>query len=184
MYDRTAVGLPQPIFTGSDEPTAAEGNNNTPPAEVVPMPSSVSQPTRPAERVIAVDPASSKAATTKPSTRTQATTTAAPAKSARPSTKEKDGKAAKVDGSNKNIQKTNKGLHYRIQIAVNSDRLSSEDKQFRGLDHLYIFKEGGRFKYVTGIYATKAEAQAALKEVRKSFSDAFIVKFNGNTHVP
>lgn len=184
MYDRTAVGLPQPIFTGSDEPTAAEGDNNTPPAEVVPMPSSVSQPTRPAERVIAVDPASSKAATTKPSTRTQATTTAAPVKSARPSTKEKDGKAAKVAGSNKNIQKTSKGLHYRIQIAVNSDRLSSEDKQFRGLDHLYIFKEGGRFKYVTGIYATKAEAQAALKEVRKSFADAFIVKFNGDTHVP
>ncbi|WP_454891766.1 SPOR domain-containing protein [Alloprevotella tannerae] len=47
-----------------------------------------------------------------------------------------------------------------------------------------MFKEGGRFKYVTGIYATKAEAQAALKEVRKSFADAFIVKFNGDTHVP
>ena len=28
------------------------------------------------------------------------------------------------------------------------------------------------------------QAQAALKEVKKSFTDAFIVKFNGDTHVP
>lgn len=195
-HDRTAVGLPQPIFTSSDESTADAEDKNTPPAEVVPLPSTTQQPTKPDERVIIVDPAPAKAAN-KPVARTQtknAVTTPAksiaptkPAQSAKASstsTKDKAGKTEKTTGGDKDKQKTAKGLHYRIQIAVNADRLSSSDKQFRGLSHLYIFKEGGRFKYVTGIYATKAEAQAALKEVKKSFTDAFIVKFNGDTHVP
>ena len=196
MYDRTAVGLPQPIFTSSDEPVVAAEDTNTPPAEVVPMPSTTPQPTRPAERVVIVDPAPSKAAnkpiartqtktpTTLPSKTTQPTKPTQPTKASSTLSKDKTAKTERTTSSDNAKQKSIKGLHYRIQIAVNSDRLSSEDKQFRGLDHLYIFKEGGRFKYVTGIYATKAEAQAALKEVRKSFSDAFIVKFNGNTHVP
>ena len=196
MYDRTAVGLPQPIFTSSDEPVVAAEDTNTPPAEVVPVPSTTPQPTRPAERVVIVDPAPSKAAnkpiartqtktpTTLPSKTTQPTKPTQPTKASSTLSKDKTAKTERTTSSDNAKQKSIKGLHYRIQIAVNSDRLSSEDKQFRGLDHLYIFKEGGRFKYVTGIYATKAEAQAALKEVRKSFSDAFIVKFNGNTHVP
>lgn len=196
MYDRTAVGLPQPVFTSSDEPAAAAEDTNTPPAEVVPVPSTTPQSTRPAERVVIVDPAPSKAAnkpiartqtktpTTLPSKTTQPTKPTQPTKASSTLSKDKAAKTERTTGSDKAKQKTIKGLHYRIQIAVNSDRLSSSDRQFRGLSHLYIFKEGGRFKYVTGIYATKAEAQAALKEVRKSFADAFIVKFNGDTHVP
>ena len=196
MYDRTAVGLPQPIFTSSDEPVVAAEDTNTPPAEVVPVPSTTSQPTRPAERVVIVDPAPSKAAnkpiartqtktpTTLPSKTTQPTKPTQPTKASSTLSKDKTAKTERTTSSDNAKQKSIKGLHYRIQIAVNSDRLSSSDRQFRGLSHLYIFKEGGRFKYVTGIYATKAEAQAALKEVRKSFADAFIVKFNGDTHVP
>ena len=192
-HDRSAVGLPQPIFTSSDDSMVAEEDKNTPPAEVVPVPATTPRPTRPAERGVVVDPPASNTAAQKPAVQTQKKEqTAAPAKSkpskAAPATaKDKTDKttaAQKSAGSDKENQKGAKGLHYRIQIAVNSDRLSSSDKQFRGLDHLYIFKEGGRFKYVTGIYATKAEAQAALKEVKKSFADAFIVKFNGNTHIP
>lgn len=194
-YDRTAVGLPQPIFTSSDDSAVAEEDKNTPPAEVVPVPTTTPRPTRPAERVVVVDPPASNTAAQKPATQTQKKEqTAAQAKSkpskAAPATAKDKAKADKATaaqksaGSDKENQKGAKGLHYRIQIAVNSDRLSSSDKQFRGLDRLYIFKEGGRFKYVTGIYATKAEAQAALKEVKKSFTDAFIVKFNGDTHVP
>ena len=69
-HDRTAVGLPQPIFTSSDESTADAEDKNTPPAEVVPLPSTTQQPTKPDERVIIVDPAPAKAAN-KPVARTQ-----------------------------------------------------------------------------------------------------------------
>ena len=43
-HDRTAVGLPQPIFTSSDDSMVAEDDKNTPPAEVVPVPTTTPRP--------------------------------------------------------------------------------------------------------------------------------------------
>lgn len=71
---------------------------------------------------------------------------------------------------------------YTIQLCASADRIalgSSEFKSYR--NKVREFRTSGtyRYKYCTGDYPTKAEAEKALQQVRKSFRSAYIVGFEG-----
>lgn len=72
--------------------------------------------------------------------------------------------------------------YFGIQIMGLGRLLKKGDPALKGLDAAAIKPPGSNiYKYVTGNYATRQQAGAALGKVRAKFPEAFVVKVNGNT---
>jgi N-acetylmuramoyl-L-alanine amidase len=72
---------------------------------------------------------------------------------------------------------------YTIQILASGSQLKSSDSQFksyRGKVVELLSTGRYRYKYCVGRYATQAEAKQSLAEVKQQFSDAYIIRFEGN----
>ena len=70
---------------------------------------------------------------------------------------------------------------YAIQLLASDKRVKSTDSQFKsykGRVKCYIGGGVLKYKYCYGTFATRAEAQRNLAEVRRSFKDAFVVHYN------
>lgn len=71
---------------------------------------------------------------------------------------------------------------YTIQILASTKRISLSDAELKGYrNRCAEFTSSGRYcyKYCYGTYATRQEAAKALKQVRDSFKDAYVVHFTG-----
>lgn len=81
----------------------------------------------------------------------------------------------------KSQAKSNSG--YTIQLAASDKILKSNDPWFKDYRGSVVRRNGsGRlpYKYCYGEYATRDEAQADLKRVKKLFKDAYVVGFEGD----
>lgn len=70
---------------------------------------------------------------------------------------------------------------YAIQLLASDKRVKSTDSQFKsykGKVKCYIGGGVLKYKYCYGTFATRAEAQRNLAEVRRSFKGAFVVHYN------
>ncbi len=70
---------------------------------------------------------------------------------------------------------------FTIQILSSGKVLKENDSQFKNYrNKVWYFESTGgyRYKYCIGRFATRAEASAELKEVKKYFSDAFVVEYS------
>ena len=114
------------------------------------------------------------------------TDTAASAESKEPAAKPavsaaKDAAAATAKGAEKKNAKLEKG--YTIQILASTKPLKANDWQFKSYKNKVIelrSKGRYRYKYCVGCYRTAAEAKADLAAVRKSFHDAYVVRYEGD----
>ena len=73
-----------------------------------------------------------------------------------------------------------KGKRYTIQLMASVNSISTshnEFKSYKGKAWEYVGSGTLKYKYCVGDYATKSEAQEAIKEVRKEFPQAFILTF-------
>ena len=71
---------------------------------------------------------------------------------------------------------------YTIQLISSMHSVDVNDYQFKGYKGKVTELLGSgkyKFKYCYGVYATSAEAQEALKGVRETFKDAYVVYFQG-----
>lgn len=71
---------------------------------------------------------------------------------------------------------------YAIQLISSTSEVDVNDYQFRGYrGRVYLLMGTGRwkYKYCYGRYSTAAEAEADLAEVRETFRDAYIVRYEG-----
>ncbi len=69
---------------------------------------------------------------------------------------------------------------YAIQIMASDKRISSDDRQFgayRGKVECYEGAGALKYKYCYGEFSTRAEAQRNLSAVRRTFRDAFVVRY-------
>lgn len=64
---------------------------------------------------------------------------------------------------------------YKIQFLTYNSRLPDGSKRFKGLSDVESYKDKGLYKYTCGSYSSRKEADRYLREVKKKFSDAFIV---------
>lgn len=72
----------------------------------------------------------------------------------------------------------NQGIVYKVQFASRSRKLDNPQSVYKYLQDIDYYEHNGMFKYTAGCFATKAEADAYLKEViAKGYTDAFVVKF-------
>ena len=71
-------------------------------------------------------------------------------------------------------------VYYGIQIMGLGRRLESGDKAFKGLEvNVVKSPDSNIYKYVTAKSKDQETASARLKEVRKKFPEAFLVKVTG-----
>ena len=72
---------------------------------------------------------------------------------------------------------------YAIQLLASDKKINGSDSQFksyRGKVACYVGGGKLKYKYCYGNFATRAEAQRKLSEVRRTFKDAFVIHYNGD----
>ena len=75
---------------------------------------------------------------------------------------------------------------YTIQLLASDRKIKTSDSQFktyRNKVSCYIGSGKLKYKYCYGNFATRAEAQRKLSEVKRTFKDAFVVHYNGENIV-
>ena len=85
-----------------------------------------------------------------------------------------DGKA-KNDGRNQVV--------YRVQYYTSEKRLNDNNVYLCGLKPSFVYKDNGLYKYTYGAAVDFEEAKSILKDVRRKFKTAFIVKFKNNKRI-
>lgn len=78
----------------------------------------------------------------------------------------------------------NAQIGYTIQLCASASPIkpsSSEFKSYRNKVREFVSDGKFKYKYCTGSYTSKAQAEKALKEVHKVFKNAYIVGYNGDT---
>ena len=75
-------------------------------------------------------------------------------------------------------------INFRIQFFTSKENLKISDKKFSQLQEVKKYHENGVWKYTAGDFKTLEEAQTMLKEVKKRYSDAFIVAYNNDKKIP
>ena len=78
----------------------------------------------------------------------------------------------------------NAQIGYTIQLSASASPIkpsSSEFKSYRNKVREFVSDGKFKYKYCTGSYTSKAQAEKALKEVHKVFKNAYIVGYNGDT---
>ena len=67
---------------------------------------------------------------------------------------------------------------YKVQFTTRSRAVDNAQSVYKNLKNVDYYEHNGMFKYTAGCFATKAEADAYLKEViAKGYDGAFVVKF-------
>lgn len=72
---------------------------------------------------------------------------------------------------------------YTVQLIASVKSVPLRDAQFRsyrGKVEQFVSDGRFRYKYCVGRFSDKAAAQRKLKEVRREFRDAFVVRYDGN----
>lgn len=74
-----------------------------------------------------------------------------------------------------------KSVIYRVQIISSTKAIPDGSSQFKDVKDIWHYEQQGIFKYTAGSYATKAEADKRMLELKKQgFDEAFIVAFDKN----
>ena len=90
--------------------------------------------------------------------------------------------AVPSDGAAEAVQDGKSERGYTVQLIASVKSVPLRDAQFksyRGKVEQFLSDGKFRYKYCVGRYADKSEAQRKLKEVRREFRDAFVVRYDG-----
>lgn len=71
----------------------------------------------------------------------------------------------------------NDELWYRLQVATTSAPVSSPNEMFKGKTDIFEFKDGSKYKYTIGKFATLTEAKNYKESLKTEYPDSFIVPF-------
>lgn len=77
-----------------------------------------------------------------------------------------------------------KPVNFRIQVASSKRKLNEEGRTFKGLEDVWMYEEGGAYKYTTGVADDLNTIKQQLSKVKQIVPDAFIVAFENNKRIP
>lgn len=72
---------------------------------------------------------------------------------------------------------------FKIQFMTAPKPLPAKDRRFKGLSPVDYYKDGGMVKYTFGSFSSQAEASKTLREVRRNFPDAFVIKMRDGKRI-
>ena len=75
-------------------------------------------------------------------------------------------------------------IRFKVQFMALPEKISLNDKRFNGIPNVNRYYEGGLWKYTAGNETNLPSAKDVLAEVKKKYSDAFIIAFQGETKIP
>ena len=84
--------------------------------------------------------------------------------------------------SSEAVQRADTEVRYAVQVLASPRQVALSSSQFgkyRNKVKQYDAEGSFRYKYCVGEYRTQEEARKALREVRRSFPDAFVVRCSG-----
>ena len=80
-----------------------------------------------------------------------------------------------VAGSENN---SNDNVFFSVQFASRDKKVPVSDKAFKKVPEVDVYEYNGAYRYISGHFATKAQATARQTELRNlGFSDAFVIAF-------
>lgn len=65
---------------------------------------------------------------------------------------------------------------YKIQFLTSPRQLNKNDRRLSGLKNVGFYQDGGSYKYTCGEYKTQQQAAADIRQVKKRYPDAFVIK--------
>lgn len=74
-------------------------------------------------------------------------------------------------------------LFYRLQVATTSAPVADPNEKFKGKPDIFEYKDGNKYKYMIGRFATIDEASSYKKVINVEYPDAFIVPFNNGKKI-
>ncbi|MDX9781363.1 MAG: hypothetical protein RBT35_00090, partial [Bacteroidales bacterium] len=74
--------------------------------------------------------------------------------------------------------------YYSIQILAVTKILKSGAADLKGVKEFGYKKVGAFYKYHTGTFTEQEDAAKFLKDIRKRFPQAFLIRIENNTIVP
>ena len=120
-----------------------------------------------------------------------ATTFVEPAEEPAPVVEEKPATEVKTDKKvasepEKTVEEAKVSDGYTIQLLASDKKIKTSDSQFKTYRNKVKCYIGGgklKYKYCYGEFASRAEAQRKLSDVKRTFKDAFVVHYNGENIV-
>ena len=95
-----------------------------------------------------------------------------------------DKKEKKRNKKNKGKVEFEKGVNFKVQIAMSSKLLELKPENFNGVEGVGIYKAGGLYRYVVGKKRNMTEANRLQLQLRaKGFKDAFVVAFSDGERI-
>ncbi|MFT4071550.1 MAG: N-acetylmuramoyl-L-alanine amidase [Dysgonamonadaceae bacterium] len=84
----------------------------------------------------------------------------------------------KVSANSKKTEAKGSKVVYKVQIITSPIKISKGSSQFKGLSPVELIHEKGQYKYTYGSSSDFNEILRILRDVRKKFKDAFIIKID------
>lgn len=84
-------------------------------------------------------------------------------------------KAKDVEKS-ESVEKSENEPYYTVQFLTAPQPLSASDDRIRGVADVEMYHHDGACKYISGRYSSLNEAKKALRKLKKSHPEAFIIK--------
>lgn len=81
-----------------------------------------------------------------------------------------------------NITTSCGGIEYRVQVLANDRSMSLKSKSFKG-ETVSEYYDRGMYKYTVGNYPTQAEADKALRRLKRKFPGAFVIKMENGKRI-
>jgi N-acetylmuramoyl-L-alanine amidase len=91
-----------------------------------------------------------------------------------------------VAETEKTVEEAKVSDGYTIQLLASDKKIKTSDSQFKTYRNKVKCYIGGgtlKYKYCYGEFASRAEAQRKLSDVKRAFKDAFVVHYNGENIV-
>ena len=91
-----------------------------------------------------------------------------------------------VAETEKTVEEAKVSDGYTIQLLASDKKIKTSDSQFKTYRNKVKCYIGGgklKYKYCYGEFASRAEAQRKLSDVKRTFKDAFVVHYNGENIV-
>lgn len=79
-------------------------------------------------------------------------------------------------------QSTSSGLEYRVQVLANDRQLPLSSKSFKG-ETVEEYYDRGMYKYTVGHFSSQSKAEKSLRQLKKKFPQAFIIKMENGQRV-
>jgi len=72
---------------------------------------------------------------------------------------------------------------YKVQFLTSPRKLASGDARLKNIPLSDCYRDGGIWKYTAGNCESLSDAQKLLREIRKRYSDAFVIKMRGGVRI-